>query len=244
MVEQAILLMMKYFFLAAVAAAATAQTISDLPACSINCFAIGMEKTSCALTDYKCACSKTDMLRPILTPCIQQSCPKQDDHTKVIEVIESVCKNLGVPVTINTSSMPVVGTTASSASVPVASSISAPSTPTAKPSTLPTTSPSSSGSICPIVTETVIMTIQPSHGQSSVPVASSSGSSRPTVPFSSAPPFPTPSSVTRSSTSRLPSGAGSPIGSATPLPSEFPGAAAAVHVPAFAGVLGVMALIL
>ncbi|KAF2635172.1 hypothetical protein P280DRAFT_523270 [Massarina eburnea CBS 473.64] len=256
------------FILTSVIAVTAAQSIADLPACSLNCLTTGLGATGCDLMDFACSCNKVNILTPSIEPCVAQACTSSADQTKIVSVLEAICKNAGVPVAIPLSgSIAVSATTSATASVTsnnvvlpntsvTSSSVAVPITSAASSSTLvsPSTStnpiPSSSipsratssGSGCVVVTETVTMTVTPGQPPATIPTTSTS---RPTVPPSSAPPFPTPSSLSRSS-SRVSSGTGTglPLTSLPPLQSINAAPTAAVMGPVYAGMLGLAALVL
>jgi hypothetical protein len=92
---------MKYILtLSALVAFTAAQGITDLPSCSMSCFASELPKTGCALTDFKCSCSKADELTPVLQPCVEKACPSPEDQKKAIEVLSGICASAGVPINL------------------------------------------------------------------------------------------------------------------------------------------------
>lgn len=92
---------MKYTFtLAALAVLSAAQSITDLPTCSLQCVATGVSGLGCTLTDFKCACTQADKLTPEVTPCVQSACPSPADQAKVITTLEGICANAGFPINI------------------------------------------------------------------------------------------------------------------------------------------------
>ncbi|KAF2251426.1 hypothetical protein BU26DRAFT_563363 [Trematosphaeria pertusa] len=215
---------MKYTLtLAAIAAFAAAQTITDLPSCSLQCVASGVTGVGCELTDFECSCKKADELTPKVTPCVQQACPDAADQQKVISTLEGICASAGFPITVPE---PEASSTAveSSEAPSVETSIPTPSatdivitSPTGYPTGLPTETPEESCAVT-TVTVTEIMT-------------------KPTAPGVSPPPYPT-----GSAKPSVPAPSGT--GAYTTSPPLFTGAAAAVRVPAgIAGVLGLAAFV-
>jgi hypothetical protein len=93
---------MKYFAaVAALAAIVSAQGISDLPSCSLQCIITGVTGTGCSVTDFKCACGKASQLTSSVTPCVKSACPSAADQAKVITVLEGICTAAGVGISID-----------------------------------------------------------------------------------------------------------------------------------------------
>lgn len=114
---------------AAIIAFVQAQSISDLPSCSLSCIVTAVEGTGCGVTDYACACGKAAQLTASVTPCVESACDAAD-QAKVVSVLEGICSSVGVPITISTpatsSSAPASSSTP--ASTPASSSASASAT--------------------------------------------------------------------------------------------------------------------
>jgi hypothetical protein len=63
---------MKYTFtIAALAAFVAAQSIADLPSCSLSCVVTAASTIGCSATDLECACSKADQLTPAVRFLVQ-----------------------------------------------------------------------------------------------------------------------------------------------------------------------------
>lgn len=61
--------------LAAFVAAVYGQTVDDIPSCAIPCLDDAIENdTTCAVTDYACACQNFDQLEVDAAPCIIDAC--------------------------------------------------------------------------------------------------------------------------------------------------------------------------
>ncbi|KZM20188.1 uncharacterized protein EKO05_0001092 [Ascochyta rabiei] len=90
---------MKYtIFVGAVTAFAAAQTITDLPPCSLECLAGAIGGLGCGLTDFACSCQKASQLTPVVTPCVQNACTDPADQSKIIEVLSKICAAAGFPI--------------------------------------------------------------------------------------------------------------------------------------------------
>jgi hypothetical protein len=226
----------------ALAAVAVAQTISDLPSCSLACVANGVTGVGCSITDFKCACGKADQLTPSVTPCVQKACSEAADQAKVISVLEGICAGAGVPITVPE---PVASSSAAPASSVPASSAANPISvvPTIQTS-VPATSAATAAEGYPTASA------EESCIESTITVTVTAGKPLPTPPGSSIVPYPT-SGVPYPS---VPAGTGSPVvpkpsGSGYPTqpssPPQFTGAATAMKIPAgIAGVLGMLAYLL
>ena len=83
---------------ATIATTVTAQALTDLPTCSVNCIATGLAKTNCGLANIACACGKIDTVQPTINPCLKKACPNVSDQQKTIQVVQGVCAKAGVPV--------------------------------------------------------------------------------------------------------------------------------------------------
>ncbi|KAF2114260.1 hypothetical protein BDV96DRAFT_112810 [Lophiotrema nucula] len=228
----------------ALAAVTVAQTISDLPSCSLACVANGVTGVDCSITDFECACGKADQLTPSVTPCVQQACSDTADQAKVITVLEGICASAGVPITIpepGASSSAAPASSAPASSAAAASSV-APTVETSAP--VSTAATSAAGYPTASAEETCV------ESTITVTVTATASKPVPTAPGSSAAPYPT----TPAPYPSAPAGTGSPVvpkpsGSGAPAqpssPPQFTGAASAVKVPAgVAGVLGLVAYLL
>ncbi|KAG9199205.1 hypothetical protein G6514_008952 [Epicoccum nigrum] len=233
----------------AFAALAAAQSISDLPACSLSCLTTAIPQLGCGLTDLKCSCQKAGELTPILTPCVQKSC-SEVDQKKTLEVLAAICAANGAAIsTPPASSVVAPEETATPEPLPSPSSVetqpsaSKESSVAESPSGYPASShlssdvpnlpsPSSYSNLVPLPsivgTDTVIVS-RPSPQPSSVPGV--------------LPPYPTGSPV--SLPSPLPTGSGVSTPSVSSTMPEFTGAAEARNVPVVAaGLLGLAAFVL
>lgn len=84
-----------------VAAAASAQSISDLPGCALNCFIGPLQSDGCgSLTDYKCHCQQSSLI-PKVQPCVQSKCPASAQQ-EVLDGVSALCAKYGVSLTIPT----------------------------------------------------------------------------------------------------------------------------------------------
>lgn len=247
----------------AITALAAAQSIADLPACSLTCLTSAIPSLGCGLTDFACSCKKADTLTPQLTPCVKSACKDEADQAKVMTVLSSICAAAGVPI---------------EAPAPAASTIADPSpAPTSEPAeptseapteTMPSISeepgysayptdipPVSYPSTLPSASYPCMLILTPTAPSSSAeyePIPSSVIVSRPSPRPTSVPgvlpPYPTSVSFPSGSPEPsiiAPTGTGVKPTTSTSLPPEFTGAAAAIKVPAVvAGVFGVAAFIL
>ncbi|KAF1354075.1 hypothetical protein EJ07DRAFT_86260, partial [Lizonia empirigonia] len=75
----------------AFAAFAAAQSIADLPTCSLECLVSAIGGLGCELTDFSCSCQKASELTPVVTPCVQTACTDPADQSKTIEVLSGIC---------------------------------------------------------------------------------------------------------------------------------------------------------
>ncbi|KAL5424570.1 hypothetical protein PMIN04_003107 [Paraphaeosphaeria minitans] len=239
---------MKYIFtIAALAALTAAQTIADLPSCSLSCVVSGVSGIGCSATDFECSCTKADQLTPAvcrssihtlslrlnqsqITPCVQNACPSAADQAKVITVLEGICAAAGSPIDV-----PAPGASSSAAQAPTsaapgpsqeASSSVAPTIQTSAPATLSKTEIviSSTGYAFPSATEEscVVVTVTVTK------TSSSAVAPYPTGPVGTGMPPVVPSGTA----------------SYSAPPPYFTGAAAGMKVPAVAGLLGLAAFIL
>ncbi|KAF1978963.1 hypothetical protein BU23DRAFT_563829 [Bimuria novae-zelandiae CBS 107.79] len=228
---------MKYTFtLAALAALSAAQSIADLPTCSLSCVVEGVSGIGCSATDFACSCSKAAELTPAITPCVQGACADAADQAKVISVLEGICASAGFPINVPAPTAP-EGTPAPTETEVVSSSVA---------HTIQTSVPASSltdigitATGYPLPTSTaedtcVVVTVTVTEASSSVVAPYPTGpagtgvSPRPTLPVGTG-------------VSPLPAG----TSSYSAPPSYFTGAASAMKVPAgVAGVLGLAAFVL
>jgi hypothetical protein len=89
---------MKYtIVLATLSAFVVAQTVDNLPACSVDCLNNGIVKAGCAATDTVCACSRADAINEYVTPCIEKECSPWDDY-EFRYIVTEICYNAGVPI--------------------------------------------------------------------------------------------------------------------------------------------------
>lgn len=240
----------------AITALAAAQSIADLPACSLTCLTSAIPSLGCGLTDFACSCKKADTLTPQLTPCVQSACSDAADQAKVLTVLSSICAAAGVPIEAPASGTSTIADPSPAPTTEAPEPISEAPTETmpsiseepgysAYPTEIP---PASYPSMPPIslLPDTFILTLTaPTSSAEYEPIPSSVVVSRPSpVPTSAPgvlPPYPTsgePSII-------APTGTGVKPTTSTSLPPEFTGAAIAMKVPSFiAGVFGVAAFVL
>ena len=57
-----------------VAAQDIASIISQIPSCALTCIATASAGQSCAITDYKCQCSKMSAIQASATGCVTSKC--------------------------------------------------------------------------------------------------------------------------------------------------------------------------
>ncbi|KAF9701072.1 hypothetical protein EKO04_001074 [Ascochyta lentis] len=227
----------------AMTAFAAAQTITDLPSCSLACLASSIGGLGCGLTDFACSCQKASQLTPVVTPCVQTACTDPAEQSKTIKVLSEICAAAGFPIEIPSSSAVVEHTTAASSEAPVETQSSATEEPVY--------------SEYPTATEVLSEYPEPTYITDDVPNLPSSYSDL--VPLPSfvdtiivSRPSPIPTSVTPvippypiSVTIPAPSGTGSsPSFTSSDLP-EFTGGVAAVEIPMLAaGIFGLAAFVL
>ncbi|KAF2440106.1 hypothetical protein P171DRAFT_435914 [Karstenula rhodostoma CBS 690.94] len=242
---------MKYIFtIAALAALTAAQSIADLPSCSLSCVVSGVSSIGCSATDFECSCTKADQLTPAVTPCVQKACTSTADQVKVITVLEGLCAAAGFPIDVpvhaaSSSAAPAPSSAAPQSSEVASSSVaptiqtSVPATPSLTDIVIPSTNyafPSATEESCVVVTVTVTKT--PSSAVAPYPTGPVGTGVTPVVPSGTgAPPV-------------VPSGTGVPpvVPSGTGVhsapPPYFTGAATGLKVPAVAGLMGLAALVL
>ncbi|KAF2715441.1 hypothetical protein K504DRAFT_457607 [Pleomassaria siparia CBS 279.74] len=243
---------MKYatITLSALIALTTAQTIADLPSCSLSCVVDGVSATGCSTTDFACSCGKADVLTPSITPCVKSAC-SEDDQAKVITALEGICAAAGVPISIPdpTSTAPAPEST-SAVEEPVPTSSVAPTNQASAP--VPSYTDIVLSSALPLRTDPcaiVTVTVTETSGQLSIaPVPTAS---YPTVPagngtvtetsgqlsIAPVPTAPYPTVSAGNGTVPEPSGTGAHSSS---LP-EFTAAAVTVKIPA--GIVGALSMI-
>lgn len=227
------------------AAVAAAQSITDLPTCSLTCFATAIPSTGCGLTDLKCACEKAEEVTPKVQPCVQSSCGKADQE-KALTVLAALCQKEGVTIPLPPSEPAPQPAPQQPTAVPEAPKPS--EKPTEKPSE-PAQQPSASKpTLLPSVVKYLTTFI--AHNAPSYPASSSAA---PLYPSKAAESCSAVSTFTVTITggkpgyTPYPTGTGSPLKptSSKPALPEFTGAAAAFQVPAaLAGVAGLVAALL
>lgn len=112
------------FILIAVTVFTAAQTIADLPTCSLRCLTTAISGLECSLDDFACSCKKASELTPVVTPCIQSACSSSVDQEKTLEVLSGICVAAGYPIETPAPS----GATAAVEPTPAASSEAPPET--------------------------------------------------------------------------------------------------------------------
>ncbi|KAH7113245.1 hypothetical protein B0J11DRAFT_595504 [Dendryphion nanum] len=83
----------------ALTATALSHAIKDLPECSLEYLEQGILASDCAINNFVCACEKADVLAPTIIPLLQLDCSARDVE-KAIVVVEGICFNAGIPITI------------------------------------------------------------------------------------------------------------------------------------------------
>ncbi|KAF1923437.1 uncharacterized protein M421DRAFT_425811 [Didymella exigua CBS 183.55] len=231
--------------LSAITAFVTAQSIVDLPSCSLQCLAAEIPALGCELTDFACSCKQADKLTPNVTPCVQSSCTDAADQAKTIEVLSAICAAAGFPIEAPAPTSEAAGEPTSEAPIETQPSVTGEPEYSAYPTEVPPVSypapdyltsdvpnlPSSYSEYEPIPSSVVVS--RPSPHTTSVPgvlppypisVEYPSGSPEPSVPG------PTGTGVHPTTSSSLP---------------EFTGAAMAAKIPVVAaGVFGLAAFVL
>lgn len=86
------------FILTAFAAVAAAQSITDLPPCSLSCLTTAIKGLGCGLTDFACSCKKASELTPVITPCVQTACSDPADQSKTLGALAGICAAAGSPI--------------------------------------------------------------------------------------------------------------------------------------------------
>lgn len=124
---------------ALLAALTSAQSIGDLPTCSLTCIVNGVSGVGCSATDFACSCGKSAQLSASVTPCVQSACSAADQQ-KVITVLEGICKSVGITITLGT------GGATSSAAPPASSSAAPPASSSSEAAPPASSSGSGSGS--------------------------------------------------------------------------------------------------
>ncbi|KAK3215824.1 hypothetical protein GRF29_8g1189696 [Pseudopithomyces chartarum] len=230
---------MKYTFaLAALVAFTSAQSIADLPTCSLSCVVNGVTEIGCSATDFECSCTKADQLTPAITPCVLEACPSPADQAKVISTLEGICAAAGFPIDV-----PEPTSAAPSSAAPT----SAEPEPTSD-APAPTETEAESSSAAP-----TIQTSEPAP--TSAAVSSSAGYAIPSAPAESAcsvatvtvtshsPAAPYPTKPAGTGVPPVPKPSGTGVHSAPP--PFYTGAASAMKVPAgVAGIIGLAAFVL
>ncbi|KAL1596491.1 hypothetical protein SLS60_009138 [Paraconiothyrium brasiliense] len=238
---------MKYTFtIAALAAFTTAQSIADLPSCSLSCVVTGVSGIGCSATDFECSCTKADQLTPAITPCVQSACTSTADQEKVITVLEGICAAAGFPINV-----PAPGASSSAAPAPT-SAAPEPSETEASSSVAPTIQTSGLSSYATGITHSTI----PATPSLTDIVISSTGYAFPSAPTEESCVVVT-VTVTKTSSSAVAPYPTGPVGTGVPPvvpsatgsysvvpPPYFTGAASGMKVPAVAGLLGLAALAL
>ncbi|PKY06114.1 CFEM-domain-containing protein [Aspergillus campestris IBT 28561] len=194
------------------AALVSAQTLPDIPGCSMQCFLDALMNDGCpGLMDFGCHCQKPELVSKV-TPCVKSSCGIPEQAT-VSDVVMKQCASAGHAISIPPVGEATPTATATSSTDTASSSVSPPSN---------TMSSSGTGA----VTET------PSGaGSMTLPTESSTGGPQ---PGSSNTASPTHKTSTSSTSSTMPGqthsgGAAPPVftGDATHVKHNIAGVAAA-----------------
>ncbi|CAD6564939.1 MAG: hypothetical protein ASARMPREDX12_004514 [Alectoria sarmentosa] len=90
---------MKCFFLLQtllVPSLVRAQSVADLPSCSLSCFATAVAATSCGDTDYVCQCTAANAatIKSSVTTCLAQSTCSLGDLEKIQTWSKTFCPNV------------------------------------------------------------------------------------------------------------------------------------------------------
>lgn len=75
-----------------------AQSIGDLPTCSLSCLTTAISTLGCEPTDFACSCGKASELYPVITPCVQAACSDPADQSKTVKVLAGICAAAGFPI--------------------------------------------------------------------------------------------------------------------------------------------------
>lgn len=79
--------------LGAAAVLVSAQEVSDIPPCALACFVSNIQsETNCGITDNACQCEAAtqEILRPKITPCVQQACSSIADQLSMSCAVKSI----------------------------------------------------------------------------------------------------------------------------------------------------------
>src|SRR5689334_11029377 len=79
------------------AAPSSLDGLGALPSCATTCAIGGVQKTSCAMTDFKCICSDTAFLESIQS-CVVDACDASQQQA-TLNVASSLCGAAGVTIT-------------------------------------------------------------------------------------------------------------------------------------------------
>merc|ERR1711990_97933 len=72
------------------AVGALSQSVADLPACSLPCFASTPSSNGCQLTDVPCLCADTSF-QTAVAACIQTACTDPTDLQTAVTVGQALC---------------------------------------------------------------------------------------------------------------------------------------------------------
>lgn len=125
------------FFALPLSLLASAQSVADLPSCSLACFASAIGTTSCDVADYSCQCTTSNQaaIKASVTSCLQKSTCSVAELQEIRQFGNEFCpKYLATASTTaaqKTSSG--VSTSATASSVALTSAVAGSSTPSPKP---------------------------------------------------------------------------------------------------------------
>ncbi|GAB7340088.1 hypothetical protein MBLNU457_6579t1 [Dothideomycetes sp. NU457] len=87
------------FSLVATIALASAQSMTDFPACAVPCVTKGLTSTTCEQTDISCICKAQSFMQTTQT-CVSSSC-SDADMQKAIQMATALCAGQGVTIDID-----------------------------------------------------------------------------------------------------------------------------------------------
>ncbi|KAK1835909.1 hypothetical protein QBC39DRAFT_274044, partial [Podospora conica] len=74
---------------------ASAQDISQIPACALGCIETALTKgTKCTTTDFACICANLDAITSAATTCVLDACGLDTALNKVLPATKNLCSSI------------------------------------------------------------------------------------------------------------------------------------------------------
>lgn len=80
----------------------SAQSAEGLPNCAVICILEALAETTCASTDFACACEKATALTPSIEPCARKACSTAD-YEALPDSLDKFCAASNVTISVTNS---------------------------------------------------------------------------------------------------------------------------------------------